>query len=301
MTFNQLRTLLAVVRNNSISKAASELYVSQAAVSSALTSLAQEVGVALIEKQGRGIRVTQAGRVLFDYAVQIVGLEQEAKVATLARARPWESELRLAAVTTAGEALVPGWLRSFLKRYSQLQISLEVANKERVFDALISHEVDLAVAGSPPVGFGLMTRAARPHSLVLVGSPSEFDYGEDRIVHCDLQFLAAQTWLLREPGSGTRSSVEELLVDLGIAPRLLAMGSNGSLREAARLGLGVALLSTDAVTRELEQGSLVELRYGPLPLVKYWHLVTRESELIPGPALSFVEHLLQQGEVKVTP
>jgi DNA-binding transcriptional LysR family regulator len=104
--------------------------------------------------------------------------------------------------------------------------------------------------------------------------------------------LARQVWLLREPGSGTRASTEELLERLGIAPPILTLGSNGAIRESVRVGLGVTLISRDAVRRELRDGTLRQWRCPGLPLERAWHAVGVADEQLPPTAGLFLAGLV---------
>jgi DNA-binding transcriptional LysR family regulator len=110
-----------------------------------------------------------------------------------------------------------------------------------------------------------------------------------------LPWLARQTWLLREHGSGTRATTESFLDSLELTPSTLTVGSNVAVCESVAAGLGVTLISRDAVARELGRGGLVELPTPATPLRRDWRLVSREGRL-PGPARLFVQHVLDTGE-----
>ena len=166
MTLRQLATFLELARSGSVKAAAERLYVTQPAVSAVIASLQHELGVALVARDGRGVRLTASGVVLAEYARRIQGILDEAAVAAVgagARAR-----VRLGAVTTAGEHILPGAIASFRARHPDAEVSLEVANREHVWERLEAHEVDLVVAGRPPERRGLQTRALRPTELVIL-------------------------------------------------------------------------------------------------------------------------------------
>ncbi len=316
MTPSQLRTFLAVADTASVREAAAALVVSQPAVSAALASLQRELGVKLVAREGRGLRLTPAGEVLAGYARRILGLWEEAQVATVASADPERGRLRLVTVTTAGEHVVPAVLASFRAAHPHVEIVLEVGNRRRVWDLLLGGGADLAVGGRPPPGGELVSRAVSPNELVLVaaplddavpragalaGSPVALDGrgsgsaapDEPRPVvrSVTLAALAEATWLVREPGSGTRDTAEELLSSLGLDPPRLTLGSNGAICESAAVGLGVALVSRAAAERQLRSGMLHEWRTGPLPLHREWHLVSRAGPM-PATAALFVDHVL---------
>lgn len=104
--------------------------------------------------------------------------------------------------------------------------------------------------------------------------------------------LGRRVWLLREPGSGTRTTAEELFEDLGIAPPTLTLGSNGAIRESVQVGLGITLISRDAVARELDQGELEEWDVLGGPHQRSWHVVGRADEELPATARLFLAHLV---------
>jgi LysR family transcriptional regulator, low CO2-responsive transcriptional regulator len=106
-----------------------------------------------------------------------------------------------------------------------------------------------------------------------------------------LRWLSRQPWLLREPGSGTRLSTEALLAELDITPPTLTVGSNGAIRESAAVGLGVTLVSRDAVAQELASGRLAEIRVPGTPLHRDWYLIAHPGRL-PRPAARLVAHVL---------
>jgi LysR family transcriptional regulator, low CO2-responsive transcriptional regulator len=258
MTFAQLRTLLAVAEEGSVRAAARRLVVTEPAVSAAIAALGREVGQRLVAREGRGVRLTPAGRTLAGYAAEILGLQQQAR-----RELETAGPLRLAAVTTAGEYVLPPILKAFRGRHPDIQISLDVGNRATVFDALERHQVDLAVTGQPPTGRALGGVPFLDYRLVVVAAPGT----------CSGDLVDA-TWLLRERGSGTRETVERFLAASGIEPRsTMTLGSNGAVKQAAAVGLGVTLLSEQATGAELAAGTLVRVPAPGTPIERRWYAV----------------------------
>lgn len=153
-----------------------------------------------------------------------------------------------------------------------------------------------------------MTLATRPHELVVVAArsaspplapskaaPAAVSRRRRITRNVTLSDLARATWLLREPDSGTRASAEELLGQLDIAPRVLTVGSNGAVVESVRIGLGVTLVSRDAVAEYLLGGDLEEWRYGPLPFERAWHLVGAADKPIAGVPERFLDYAVAAG------
>jgi DNA-binding transcriptional LysR family regulator len=302
VTLNQLRTFLAVADNESVRGAAQELVVTQAAVSASLAALQKGLGLALVTPDGRGLRLTEAGKAYAVYARRILGLVDEAGLAAAASADPERGELRIAAVTTAAEQVVPHILGGFRREHPLTGVRLEAGNRDRVRSLLDRHQVDLVVTGRPEPGWEVRVHAVRPHELVVVASP-DLAAEAARTVRQPgaaaapaglLTWLARQTWLLREPGSGTRASTGALLAELDISPLTLIVGSNGAIKESASVGLGVTLVSRDAVAAELTAGRLAELPVPGTPLHRDWYLAARPERLPPPPA-RLIEHVLHTG------
>ena len=298
MTLNQLRTFLAVADNESVRGAAQELVVTQAAVSASLAALQKGLGLDLVAPDGRGLRLTDAGKAYASYARRILGLVDEAGLAAAASADPERGELRIAAVTTAAEQVVPHILGGFRRQHPLTGIRLEAGNRERVRSLLDRHQVDLAVTGRPEPGWEVDVHAVRPHELVVVAAPdlaAEAEQAGRAAGPADLlTWLARQTWLLREPGSGTRASTAALLAEIDIAPLTLIVGSNGAITQSASVGLGVTLVSRDAVAAELSTGRLAEVAVPGTPLHRDWYLLSRRDTL-PPPASRLIDHVLHTG------
>ena len=282
VTLTQLHTFLAVAETGSVRAAAERLVVTESAVSSCVAALQKDLELALVTKNGRGLRLTDAGSVYAGYVRGVLGLLDEGRSAAAGEAGG--GVLRVAAVTTAGEQLLPGLLASFRLAYPRIGVHLEVGNRERALRLADDHQVDLVLGGRPPRGPGwprMVAHAVRPNELVVVGP-----------VSCSLTDLAAQTWLLREPGSGTRATTEAYLEELQIAPGTLTVGSNVAVCESVAAGLGVTLISRDAVARDIGRGVLAELPAPGTPLRRDWCLVSREGHL-PAPSRLFVRHVRQ--------
>jgi DNA-binding transcriptional LysR family regulator len=287
LSLNQIRTFLELAQSGSVKLAAERLVVSQPAVSSALAGLQKTVGIALVERDGRGVRLTAAGERLAVYGRRIFALLDEAVAeARAAGAAPSSPRLSLAAVPTAAEQLLPELLSGFQAGLDPVDLELEVANKDQVWDRLAHWESDLVLAGRPPQHEQFVTLAVRANAVVVVGPPNrQYSLGE----------LARATWLLREPGSGTRETTEAVFAELGIAPPAVTIGSNGAIRECVRVGLGISLLSRDAVARELSAGTLTEIPTPITPMIRDWHLVGGRNRELPSGAQRFLRYALAHG------
>lgn len=279
MTPARLRAFLAVADTGSVRAAAERLHVTESAVSAAVAALSRELGAALVQREGRGLRLTGAGRTCASYARSVLGLLEEAAAAVRGEADP--GLVRLAAVTTAGEHVLPAVLAEFRTAHPDVDLRLEVDTSEQVWAQLENHEVDLVIGGRPPERMTATVRAVRANTLTVVGAPGAAAGFDPR----------RATWLMREAGSGTRGSCEALLAAMEAEPPTLTLGSNGAVIAGAAHGLGVTLVSRDAVEGLLAAGDLVEVPVRGTPMRRPWHAVS-PPRLGSGAAL-LVEHLLR--------
>jgi LysR family transcriptional regulator, low CO2-responsive transcriptional regulator len=161
--------------------------------------------------------------------------------------------LRLVAVATAAEYVVPPLLRAFAADHPEIDVSLEVANRARVFERVLSTGADIAVAGRPPADDRVIGQAFLPNEVVVIAAADD-PLASARSVAPER--LGERTWLLREEGSGTRQLVTDFLESHDLNPPLRTLGSNGSIKQAVQLGLGLSLQSRVAVEEELASGKL---------------------------------------------
>lgn len=291
MTFNQLRALAEVARTGSVRAAAATLVVSEPSVSASIAALERHLGTDLLIRHGRGVRLTPAGAEMAKHAAEILGLADTAQRRTT-EAATGRVQLRIGAVTTAAEFVLPPYLKRFMKKHPDSQLWMEVGNREQVFSLLAQHQIDVAIGGRPPQG-AAHGHPFRANPLIVVSAPGHTLASQRTIEPADLRDA---TWLMREPGSGTRTNVEEFFEGSEVKPSSsMTLGSNGAVKEAASLGLGIALVSELAVEKELRAGQLVRLKVRGTPLRRDWH-ASWMSEPSPGVA-AFLEILRPRASV----
>ncbi len=266
----QLTAFLAVVRGGSVTAAADELVVTQPSVSSAVAALGRELGCELFERAGRGIQLTTAGEAFRAYAEDVVGLLDAGRQAAREAAEVAGRRMCIAAVTTAAESFVPPLMQVFASRYPDVELTLDVGNRAYVFERVLTHAADIAFSGKPPADERLVAEPLLDNHIVCITSADDTLADAGPVGAGE---LAHRTWLLREPGSGTRALGEGFLEERGLRPATLTLGSNGAIKQAARAGLGVALLSRAAVEPELAAGWLRELPLTDGPAPRRWFVV----------------------------
>lgn len=256
------------MRGGSVTAAADELVVTQPSVSAAVAALSRELGTPVTEREGRGIRPTAAGTAFAPFAADVIGLLEEGRRAAREAAHLADRRLRLAAVTTAAESFVPPLMRAFAASNEDIGLTLAVGNREQVLDLVLDHRADVAIGGRPPRDARIQSTAVLPNEFVLITSPDDPAAGGATV---DVSELQRRVWLMREPGSGTRSVNEEFLASAALQPQTLTLGSNGAIKQAARAGIGVAFISRAAVALELEHGLLAALPVRQRPAARRWY------------------------------
>src|SRR5690349_14605605 len=190
-----------------------------------------------MQRDGRSLVTTAAARAEAPSAANALRLLEQGARSAREAAGEAHHRLRIGAVTTAGEHLVASLLRTYREAHPELEITLHVGNRQDVFQRLVDHEVDLAITGRFPEELSVDGRPFAPNEFVLITAPGDPLAGRREVA---VEELAQRTWILREPGSGTRRLCEEYLAGRDLRPELLTMGSNGAIKQAVALGLGIA-------------------------------------------------------------
>ena len=291
LTVHQLTVLVAVAETGSVRGAAERLVVTQPAVSASLAALKQQVGVPLVARAGRGIVLTEAGVALAGYAVRIISLVDEAIGVVKGHQEEGLGAVRLGVGLAAAQYLVGELLAKVNDLAPNIGMELEIGNRVRIWQLLNARTIDLAVTGRPPTSGEFSTLARRDNELVLVCRPGTV-WAEK---------LEAATWLLREPGSGTRAAADEVIANLGVTPPTVVIGSNTAIQTAAEAGLGVALLPREAVEEAIASRLLTRISSPGTPLQRPWYVIARAGEDLPAPARFWLNHLLSEPSSRFVP
>ena len=289
ITLRHLRIFEAVAKHGSVSRAASELHLTQPAVSMQMKQLEEQIGLALVEQIGRRMCLTDAGQVLRVHARDIAGRIVELN-ASMEQFRGLERGLlRLAVVSTANYFL-PALIASFNARHPGVRVSLQVANRAFVLSALIDGNADLAVIGQPPASVDFVAQHFKDNPLVVIAAPGHSLIGQEQVT---LERLAQETLVVREPGSGTRAAAERHFAAHGLTIRPgCEFGTNEAIKQAVRAGLGLAVVSAQTIELELQTGCLVVLSVEGFPIVRRWYVAHRTQKGLSSAASTFRNMLL---------
>ncbi|MFN3884892.1 MAG: LysR family transcriptional regulator [Rhodocyclaceae bacterium] len=291
VTLRQLRVFESVARHLSFSRAAEELHLTQPAVSMQVKQLEEQAGLPLTEMIGKKVYLTQAGEELARHARRIAQQLREAEEALDALKGVKGGRLSLGVISTA-KYFAPRLLAEYRRRQPGIEIDFWVSNRETIVRLLADNEIDLAIMGQPPQEFATIAATFADHPLVIIAAPEHPLATRKKIAPAQLE---AETFIIREPGSGTRAAMERFFTDNGFRPRqMMEMVGNETVKQAVMAGLGLAFISAHTVALECEVGRLVELPVTGTPVMRRWFVVHRAEKALPPVAESFREFLLAE-------
>lgn len=286
-----LRVFTAVAEAGSFSRAAELLFMSQPAVSKLVRELEQQVGLALLDRSARPVRLTEAGEVLLAHARRIFADESAAERALDQLRELGAGSLAVGASSTIGIYLLPPAIARFHRRHPRVRLFLDIGNTQQVVQHLRAATLDVAFVEGPVEGEGLDVTPWRGDELVVVAPPDHPLAAGEPVT---LGRLLEEPFVLREPGSGTREVIELALRERGAALSVtLELGSTEAIKRAVAAGMGLAIVSVATVTTELAAGGLRRLRVPELPLPRQLTRLTVVGRP-PSPALRALLALLEE-------
>ncbi|WP_181702419.1 LysR family transcriptional regulator [Chthonobacter albigriseus] len=280
-TLKQLRSLAAVIRTGTVTAASNEMNVTPPAITAQVKALEDLVGIPLIERVGDRFKPTAAGEEIATTLARIEALLSECGDALAELKDAGSGKVAIGVVSTA-KYFAPKAIAAFRRERPRVDIRLFVGNREELIHALKNYEIDLAIMGRPPREFEVEAKSIGDHPQVIIAAP---DHPlADRDDEIDPTELANETFLVREDGSGTRTSFEAFMVDVfhQRPPHEIEMSSNETIKQAVMAGLGIAFISAHTIALEVEIGQLKILKVKGLPIRRQWFVVRRtEKRLLP--------------------
>ncbi len=289
ITLRQLQVFEKVAFYLSYSRAAEALYLSQPAVSMQIKQLESIVGLALFEQMGKKIYLTEAGREMLHYSRSIVQQVDEMESVFNALKGIEKGTLILSVVNTANY-FTAQLLAEFCRQHPNVNVTLQVANRDAVLKQLADNSTDLAIMGQPPENLDLVSEFFMDNPLVVIAAPNHPLVAVEQI---PFSRLAHETFLSREKGSGTRSAMERIFAQHHIQPRIgMEVETNEAIKQAVQAGMGLGILSLHSVELEIESKRLKILNVENFPLMRHWFVIHRRNKRLSASALSFKEFLI---------
>jgi DNA-binding transcriptional LysR family regulator len=259
-----LRQFMVVAEEHSFSRAADVLFISQPAVSKAVQELERSLGITLLDRSGRQIRLTYAGETLVSYARTMFATEQAAERALVQLKTLEKGQLAIGASSTIGTYMLPPLLGRFQQRFPGIRLMLEIGNTPLIAQKLLRGDLDTAIVEGLTEETAFTVRHWRDDELVVITSPARAARLAAGGVITEGQFNA-EPFIVREAASGTRQIIEKALLQRDLKPPIaLELGSTEAIKQAVMADLGITIVSSAAIQLEVRGGYLSVIQLADL-------------------------------------
>lgn len=319
MDFHQLRVFVEVARQKNFSRAAEKIFLTQPTVSTHIKALEKEIGTPLLLRGQRELQLTDAGKVLFRYAQQLLNLEKKAVFAIQQEYRIIKGNLEIAASSVPSSYILPRLMKDFLKEYPLVTFSVKHWDTEQVFENILNFTYELGFVGEPVRSHELTQIQLLKDNLILVASANTSLPGEkpterkvinspSSLLEIDIkaspvrEMFLKEPFIMREMGSATRMIFENALkkfygkkdIRLNVAAYL---ENQETIKEAVKAGLGITVISQQAVETELSLGLMKGYLLPDLQLERYLYLIYRSNSVLSPLSQAFLDHCLNSFKI----
>lgn len=293
ISLKQLRALAAINESGSLTSAAESLGLTPPAVSTQLKLLEENLGTRLVMRGNDGkTSLTSAGQEVLRSVQQIESTLTNCyeKVKSI---RAGKIGYIAIGVVSTGKYFAPRLVAGFQKANPEIQVGLRIGNREEIITQVMDGAVDVAIMGRPPRAPVVTAEILGPHPHVFIAPPGhKLATGRD-VLPDD---LLEETFLTREPGSGTRILMERLLDRLGEGRpyKTVSVGTNETIKQAVMAELGIAFISGHTVASELHDGRLVQIKAPGVPITRQWFLMHRRDMPLTAVTEKFRQFIVEQ-------
>ena len=296
ITFRQLQIFEAVAQTQSYTRAAEKLFMTQPAVSMQMKQLEGIVGLDLFERQGKKIVITLAGGKLRKHANKIID-RFDSLQSSIAKLKKGQHEsIKISAATTANH-FVTRMMAEFSRLHKEINITLDITNRETLVTQLQNYDPDFVIMGEPPSKLDLDSQLIMENPLIVIASPQHSLVKQCKSKNIPMEEIIKEAFAVREEGSGTKAAIRRHFKkhDFDFISSY-EMSSNESIKHAVVAGLGLGIVALHTIKLELEAGKLVILDVENFPLERYWHLVSRKGKKLSPAAVEFRQFILESAE-----
>ena len=290
MDFRQLESFVATVKHGSFTKAAEELYLTQPTITGHVQSLENRLGTVLLNRAGKAVTLTEAGAVLFKYAVNILSTREQALFSLADYEGRLEGELAIASSTVPQRYMLPRLLAAFSPLYPQITFRIQQFDSKGVVEALTSGRMDFGFVGTDTFLPDLEALALCQGRIVLIAPPYG-KFGARKATTISWDDVRAENFILREEGSGSRKlflkGLEQNGVDLGSLSVLATVENPETIKQCVMEGLGVAVVSERSVQEEIRLGLLKGFYLSGFDLKQTFYFVNHKNRVLNPVARAF--------------
>jgi LysR family transcriptional regulator, low CO2-responsive transcriptional regulator len=285
-TLPQLRLFEASVRLGSLARAAQELHMAPPTATAQIKKLTETVGLPLLEQVGKRMYPTDVGRRVYDGCNDVFRALDSLESALDDMRGLVTGHLRIA-VTSTARYFAPRLLGSFAQLHPGIQTTLHMDNCGALMERLHRNEDDLYLIADPPLAGDIVVQSVVPNPLVVL---ARADHPLARERNIAFERIAQEPFLMREPGSSTRSAALKVFAEHELAPKTrMELSSNEAIREAILAGVGVSILSRYTLGIEPQPAGLICLDVEGFPLESHWHFAYPVSKHLCAAARAFLD------------
>jgi DNA-binding transcriptional LysR family regulator len=290
VSFRQLRLFKALAETGSVTAAARIMHVTQPTASMQLKELSNSIGMPLFEFVGKKIYLTEAGKTLA-LSAKAISQEWESLEQSISAMKGLKTgTLKIAVVSTA-KYFIPSLVGSFSSNYPDVDIALEVLNRDAVVARLEKNMDDMTIMTQPPEHLEIKDEVFLDNPLVCI-APKNHPLTNKKI---NLQQLANEYFVMREIGSGTRMSCDMFFRESKMTPKIrLTLGSNEAIKHSVGAGLGLSIVSVHSLNEHDLKDMVSILDLDGFPIKSQWHIVTLKGRKLSPIAKIFHDHLLNK-------
>lgn len=292
MDLKQLEIFAKIVELKSFSKAADGVYLTQPTVSGHIQTLEEELGIKLLDRLGREVVPTKAGKLLYDYAKRMVALRDDARQALDQFMGKMRGEVIVGGSTIPGEYLLPAIIGRFRNKYPEVTVVLKIGDTAEIINKVLDGDCEVGVVGSKVDDKRLEYNEFLKDELILISSP---EYPLPKKGAITAKELGSIPFVTRERGSGSRMTIEKRLLEMDIDPSCInvvgEMGSTEAVKQAVKAGLGVSFVSSMAVTEELRYKTLKAVPFKGKRFLRSFYIVSHHGRSMSTIGQAFLEFL----------
>lgn len=288
-----LLVFVTVAEKKNFTRTAETLCMTQPAVSQYIQNLERAVGTKLLERNNKYVRLNRAGEIVYHHAKEILGLYTRMNCLVDDLMHTARGDLSIGASYTFGEYVLPHVIALLHQRFPLIKPSITIGNTRDIAEVVLTHKIDVGIIEGDFNHDSIAVEPFAEDRMHVVCSPSHCLANQDKISHSDLE---AQTWIIREIGSGTREATEKVFTGLNIHPKeIMEFGSTQIIKESVEAGLGISLLSHWAIRKEVKMGKMKLLLLESGPVLRDFSLIIPSTPFHTKAAEVFLD-LLRGGE-----
>ncbi len=276
MDFKQIEAFVHVVKHRSFSRAADAIFLTQPTISAHISSLEKELGIMLIDRSGKDVQPTQAGKPFYEHAVNLVNARDNAIFSLSKYNNTLKGKIEIAASTVPSQIILPKLIKEFTTKYKDISFSITQMDSIQVAEAITGKKFEIGIVGTKIEGSKINCSHIVDDKLVLItpNMGKYIDWHEKSIPFND---LSKESFIIREGGSGTRHEFERIVTESGLSKSsiniIAQMNSIEAIKQSVSMGLGVSIVSLLSVLDYLKCGMLKAFDIQGLDLSRAFYVI----------------------------